>query len=101
MKRHGLGGICVGIVVAVSLVLCTGFAWAQPAKPPDSVYKAGFQEILNAVDKNGDGKLSMAECVSISKDTKKAEKDCKYWDANGDGTITEDEYVKQARKTMR
>ena len=52
--------------------------------------------------KNGDGKLSMAECTSISRDKAKIEKDCKYWDANGDGTITEDEYVSQARRaTMR
>jgi hypothetical protein len=28
------------------------------------------------------------------------EKDCKYWDANGDGVITEDEYVKQVRRIM-
>jgi hypothetical protein len=33
--------------------------------------------------------------------TTKAEKECKYWDANGDGTITEEEYVSQARKIMK
>ena len=32
-------------------------------------------------------------------DKTKAEKECKYWDANGDGTITEEEYIAQVRKT--
>ena len=57
--------------------------------------------ILTAADKNGDGKLSMDECMSISKNKKKIEKDCKYWDADGNGVITEDEYVKQVLKIMR
>ena len=26
------------------------------------------------------------------------EKNCKYWDANGDGFITEEEYVQQVKK---
>ena len=29
---------------------------------------------------------------------KEMEKNCKYWDANGDGVITEDEYVQQVKK---
>ena len=37
----------------------------------------------------------------MTKDKKKAEKDCKYWDANGDGVITEEEYVKQVKKIMK
>jgi Ca2+-binding EF-hand superfamily protein len=101
MKRHGLCGMFLALLVAASFMLPAGSVWAQPSKPPDSVYKAGFQEILKAADKNGDGKLSMDECVAISKDKKKVEKDCKYWDANGDGTITQDEYVQQAKKMMR
>jgi hypothetical protein len=43
----------------------------------------------------------MSECMAIWKDKKTAEKNCKYWDADGDGIITEDEYVKQVRKIMR
>ena len=35
------------------------------------------------------------------KDKVKAEKDCTYWDANGDGTITEQEHVGQARKITK
>jgi hypothetical protein len=30
-----------------------------------------------------------------------AEKNCNYWDANKDGIITEDEYVKQGMKDGR
>ena len=62
--------------------------------------KGAYQQILGATDKNGDGKLSMAECTSISSNKSKIEKDCKYWDANGDGTVTEDEYVSQARRAI-
>ena len=43
----------------------------------------------------------MSECMAVSMDKKKIEKDCKYWDADGNGTITEDEYVKQVLKIMR
>jgi len=43
----------------------------------------------------------MAECMAISTDKSRIEKDCKCWDANGDGVITEDEYVKQAKGIMR
>ena len=35
------------------------------------------------------------------KDKVKAEKEYTYWDANGDGPITEEEYVGQVRKTMK
>ena len=35
------------------------------------------------------------------RDKKKIAKDCKYWDADGNGVITEDEYVKQVLKIMR
>jgi hypothetical protein len=43
----------------------------------------------------------MDECMAISRDKKKIAKDCKYWDADGNGVITEDEYVKQVLKIMR
>jgi hypothetical protein len=101
MSRVGFRGLCFGIIIVVSLVFCAGSALPQAGKPPDAVLKNAYQEIVKAADKNGDGKLSLQECMAISKDKAKIEKDCKYWDANGDGTITEDEYVKQAKKTMR
>ena len=82
-------------------VLSSGFLFAQEHGPSSEVIRGIYQEILASTDKNGDGMLSMAECMAISADKSKIEKDCKYWDANGDGLITEDEYVKQARNNMR
>jgi hypothetical protein len=38
----------------------------------------------------------LAECKGIYKDVAKAEKNCTFWDANHDGTITEDEYASTA-----
>ncbi|NPV04031.1 MAG: EF-hand domain-containing protein [Syntrophaceae bacterium] len=91
-----------GIFLAVSLCLaCPAVAPAQTMGPPDAVLREAYREILAQADKNGDGRLSMNECLAIWKDKQKGEKDCRYWDANGDGVITEDEYVKQVRKIMR
>jgi len=90
------------IVVFISFLILTGnLLAAQKSGPPTELIKGAFRQILASGDKNRDGKLSMAECMSASRDKKKIEKDCRYWDANGDGVITEDEYVKQARRIMR
>lgn len=84
------------------LILTGSSLFAAPQGPSDEMIKGAYRQILGGADKNGDGKLSMAECTAISRDKNEIEKDCKYWDANGDGTITEDEYVSQARHaTMR
>jgi hypothetical protein len=90
----------IGVVMAV-LILAGSTVSGAPKGPSDEIIKGAYRQILSGADKNGDGKLSMAECTSISSNKSKIEKDCKYWDANGDGTITEDEYVSQARRTMR
>ena len=101
MKGLGFWYCIIGVVMAV-LVLTGNPASAAQKGPSDERIKGAYRQILGAADKNGDGKLSMAECTAISRDKNKIEKDCKYWDANGDGTITEDEYVSQARRaTMR
>jgi len=57
--------------------------------------------IITEADTNKDGKLSMQECLGMSKEPKKMEKKCKYWDANDNGFITEDEYVQQVKKIER
>jgi hypothetical protein len=101
MKGLGFWYCIIGVIMV--LLVLTGsplFAAAQKG-PSDEMIKGAYRQILTSADKNGDGKLSMAECMSISSNKTKIEKDCKYWDANGDGTITEDEYVSQARRTMR
>jgi len=89
----------------VFTVICLSFspshAFAQSKGPPTEMIKGAYQNILKACDTNKDGKLTVQECMGAFKDKVKAEKDCKYWDANGDGTITEEEYVAQARKIMK
>ncbi len=71
------------------------------AEPPLANAKAAFRMILEGADVNKDGKLSAAECKSIWKDKAIADKNCGYWDADKDGVITEDEYVRQASKAGR
>jgi hypothetical protein len=97
MKETGFWYCMIGVCVAV-LVPTGNVVFAAQRGPSDEMIKGAYQQVLGAADKNGDGKLSMAECTSISRDKAKIEKDCKYWDANSDGTITEDEYVSQARR---
>jgi hypothetical protein len=100
MKGLGFWNCVIGVCAAI-LVLTGSLVSAAQRGPSDEMIKGAYQQILGTADKNGDGKLSMAECTSISRDKAKIEKDCKYWDANGDGTITEDEYASQARRIMR
>jgi len=100
MKEHGLRFVIAGVLAGLFL-LSGGLVFAQEKGPPPEAIKNAYQQILSGADKNGDGKLSMEECISISKNKSKIEKDCKYWDANSDGYITEEEYVKQARKIMK
>ena len=88
--------LTVFIVAAAS-----GSATAQGAGAADARAKEAFKTILASVDADRDGKLSLKECYAVWKDKKTAEKNCKYWDANGDGTITEDEYVRQSKKLMK
>ena len=99
MNRLGLSALA-GLVIAI-YVLAPGVSPAQQRGPSDDKIKGAYQQVLADADKNRDGKLSMSECLAVWKDKKTAEKNCRYWDANGDGTITQDEYVQQVRKIMR
>jgi hypothetical protein len=100
MRGHGFlfrtAVFCIG-VLALSAIP----SLAQGVGPSDAAIKKAYQSLVSALDANKDGKLSVTECMAMSKDKKKAEKDCKYWDANGDGVITEEEYLKQVKKIMR
>jgi hypothetical protein len=100
MKKFILRVSFVTILACLCLI-STSLVLAQEKGPPTEMIKNAYRQILASADKNGDGKLSLDECMSISKNKSKIEKDCKYWDANGDGFITEEEYVKQARNIMR
>jgi Ca2+-binding EF-hand superfamily protein len=90
------------VILMGSFFLTAHISFAEKGiGPPAEVIGSAYQEILVAADKNKDGKLSNEECMSISSNKKKMEKDCSYWDANGDGVITKDEYVQQVRKLMK
>jgi hypothetical protein len=98
-------GLCSWLLLAGVL---TSFSFAagsplsaQEKGPPAGAIKNAYRQILAGADKDGDGKLSQTECTSISSNKSKIEKDCKYWDANGDGYITEEEYIKQTKAVMR
>lgn len=90
----------VGVLISF-LILTGNLLFAREKGPSNEAIKGAYQQILSGADKNGDGKLSMTECMSISSNKNKIKKDCRYWDADGDGFITQDEYMKQARRIMR
>jgi EF hand len=100
MRGHGFlfwrAVFCIGVLTLSAIP-----SLAQGVGPSDAGIKEAYQSLISALDANKDGKLSVTECMAMSKDKKKAEKDCKYWDVNGDGVITEEEYVKQVKKIMR
>lgn len=100
MKHYGLILSPLAFLTAV-IVLTSGLANAQGMGPSNVGKKEAFKTILSSADINRDGKLSLQECYAIWKDKKMAEKNCKHWDANGDGTITEEEYIKQSGKLMK
>jgi hypothetical protein len=84
-------------IIALAGVVITGSAsFVHSAGPSDEFARNAFKQILSQADTNKDGKLSLAECKGIYKDAAMAEKNCTFWDANKDGTITEDEYASQA-----
>ena len=63
--------------------------------------KTGYNILLSEVDKNKDGKISIEECLSTWKDKATGESKCKYWDKNGNGIITEEEYIQQGLQIMK
>jgi hypothetical protein len=85
----------IGIIsLAFIIVTCTVFS-SHSAGPSDERIRSAYRLILSEADTNKDGKLSVSECKAGYKDPAMAEKNCKFWDADNDGIITEDEYVRQ------
>lgn len=83
-------------LVFVSVVIIAGVTFVHSAGPSAELARDAFKHILSQADTNKDGTLTLGECKSIYTDAATAEKNCAFWDANKDGTITEDEYVGQA-----
>jgi hypothetical protein len=100
MKRYAIL-LLSGMFIFSFIILSGSVSFAKPKAAREDLIRNAYQQIRTATDKNGDGKVSMDECMAISRDKKKIAKDCKYWDADGNGFITEDEYVKQVLKIMQ
>jgi Ca2+-binding EF-hand superfamily protein len=96
MRRYGFRAF-VMIFVSAVLMLIGGVSLAQDGGMSTEAIKNAYRQILAGADKNGDGRISMQECRAMSS-AKEMEKNCKYWDANGDGFITQEEYVQQVKK---
>jgi Ca2+-binding EF-hand superfamily protein len=96
MKQYGVR-IVLMIFVSAFFMVIGNVLWAQDGGMPTEAIKNAYRQILAGADKNGDGKISMEECRAMST-AKEMEKSCRYWDANGDGVITEEEYVQQVKK---
>jgi Ca2+-binding EF-hand superfamily protein len=100
MKRYAIL-LLSGMFILSIVILSGSVSVAREKAAREDLVRNAYQQIRTAADKNGDGKISMDECMAISRDKKKIVKDCKYWDADGNGVITEDEYVKQVKKILR
>jgi hypothetical protein len=88
----------IGIFCLMFIIMISTSAFSQPAGPSEEMMRSAYKQILSQADANKDGKLSVTECQTIYKDPAMAEKNCKFWDVNNDGIITEDEYVTQIMK---
>lgn len=91
----------IHVVVAAALVAAGMPGTGAAAGGPEEMARSAFRQILAEADRNKDGKLSVAECKAMFKDPAVADRNCGFWDANRDGTITEDEYVAQAKSVQR
>jgi hypothetical protein len=96
MQKFGFRAF-VMIFVSAVLMLIGGVSLAQDGGMSTEAIRNAYRQMLAGADKNGDGKISMQECRAISS-AKEMEKNCKYCDANGDGFITQEEYVQQVKK---
>jgi hypothetical protein len=84
--------VLAAVFIAMGLV-SVGYS----AEPPEANARNIYKTLLSQADTNKDGKLSVAECMAIYKNKTMAQKNCNFWDADKDGIITEDEYVKQGQ----
>jgi Ca2+-binding EF-hand superfamily protein len=80
----------------VSMALAGATAPTYSVPPSDQFARNAFREILAQTDANKDGKLSLAECKAMFRDSAHGQKNCTFWDVNHDGTITADEYANTA-----
>jgi len=101
MTNEGGDMKAIHILVFVFFFTMGTVSFVGAAGPSDEMARNAYKQILQETDKNKDGKLSLAECKAMWKDNTTGDKKCGFWDANHDGTITEDEYAAQAMSIQR
>jgi hypothetical protein len=95
LVKGGTSMKSIGIFSLVFIVITSTVFTSHSAGPSEERIRSAYRLILSEADTNKDGKLSVSECKAGYKDPAMADKNCKFWDADNDGIITEDEYVKQ------
>lgn len=85
----------IGALTLMLAILTTTVAVCKAAGPPEERVRSAYKMLLQETDTNKDGRIAISECQAIYKDPAIADKNCKFWDANNDGLIIEDEYVGQ------
>lgn len=85
----------IGIFSLVFIVITSTVFTSHSAGPSEERIRSAYKLILTEADTNKDGKLSVSECKAGYKDPAMAEKNCKFWDADNDGIIIENEYIRQ------
>ncbi len=84
----------IGMLILMFMISTSTISHA--AGPSEERARSAYKMILEATDVNKDGQMSGTECKAVYSDPAIADKNCTFWDADHDGIITEDEYVKQA-----
>jgi hypothetical protein len=85
LLANSLGALTLGLLGAVALA----------APPPEQTVREVFVQVRTVADTNQDGALSVEECTSLLTDRQQAQRNCRFWDADKDGILTEDEYVER------
>lgn len=89
MKRFAIGLVVLGVIG----LLAGGEAMAGKKNKKNGVTSVNS---FAALDKNGDGKLSLDEFQAGKTDAAEAEKSFKAFDKDGDGSLTKDEFAAAA-----
>jgi hypothetical protein len=92
----------VSILVAVCILCTSLFASNVMAQAiDDNMYKEAYKALLMSVGKKSGDVLTVAECISLMPDKATGEAMCKGYDANGDGKITEAEYMAKEKALLK
>jgi len=96
MKKLGMVILLIGIAL---LLVGTNYSWSQ--KPPSNL--GGVDSWFNAIDADGDGKISRDENMKHAE--KRAKNNFTQMDVNKDGFISKDEFKegmpKKSKKSKR